>query len=76
MTTGLSRPPVNKKQWMKALLIPSLGDMFFVATLILVVVMLQPENMWVLIALCLLALGVSVNLFRKALNRLKLEKGV
>ncbi|WP_218969197.1 hypothetical protein [Enterobacter hormaechei] len=67
---------MNKKQWMKALLIPSLGDMFFVATLILVVVMLQPENMWVLIALCLLALGVSVNLFRKALNRLKLEKGV
>jgi len=61
---------------MKALLNPSLGDMFFVATLILVVVMLQLEIMWVLIALCLLALGVGINLFRKALNRQKLEKGV
>lgn len=67
---------MNKQKWLKALLIPGLGDMFFVATLILVVVMLQPESMWVLIALCLLALGVGVNLFRKALNRLKLEKGV
>lgn len=67
---------MNKHKWLKALLIPSLGDMFFVATLILVVVMLQLEIMWLLIALCLLALGVGVNLFRKALNRLKSEKGV